>query len=48
MSYLHLNNILRRDLKPENILKDENLTQKIAVFGLSKISKDQQEAAEQR
>lgn len=48
MSYLHSNNILHRDLKPENILKDESLTQKIADFGLSKISKDQQEEAEQR
>ena len=36
MSYLHSHNIIHRDLKPGNILLDDFLFPKIADFGLSK------------
>lgn len=38
MSYLHEHDIIHRDLKPDNILLDDFLFPKIADFGLSKIS----------
>lgn len=40
LSYLHLHNIIHRDLKPENILMDDFLFPKIADFGFSKITEN--------
>ncbi|KAK8865515.1 hypothetical protein M9Y10_011071 [Tritrichomonas musculus] len=40
MAYLHENSILHNDLKPSNILLDDDLHPKIADFGLSQTSKN--------
>ncbi|KAF2095469.1 Pkinase-domain-containing protein [Rhizodiscina lignyota] len=40
VEYCHRHKIVHRDLKPENLLLDENLSVKIADFGLSNIMTD--------
>ncbi|VAH84027.1 unnamed protein product [Triticum turgidum subsp. durum] len=42
LNYLHTKGITHRDLKPENILMDNMMVPKIADFGLSRYSKDEQ------
>ncbi|KAK8897656.1 hypothetical protein M9Y10_015619 [Tritrichomonas musculus] len=44
MSYLHSHNIIHRDLKPGNILLDDFLFPKIADFGLSKTTHQNEES----
>jgi serine/threonine protein kinase len=45
VKYLHSHNIIHRDLKPANVLIDSDFNLKIADFGISKITTEQNELA---
>lgn len=44
LKYLHENDVIHRDLKPENLLFDSNFRLKIADFGISKWTVENQSA----